>query len=95
MTGLHNPSLTDLLERDLAVRFGAPLIGGEELRVALGYPTAEALRQAISRGTVPVPVFAVAHRRGKFALIRDIAAWLAALRQGATDPAGGREVPMR
>ena len=95
MTALHSPTLTDLLERDLLMRFGAPLIGGEELRAALGYPTAEALRQAISRGTVPVPVFAVPHRRGKFALIRDIAAWLATLRQGAVDPANAQEVPMR
>ncbi|HEY8585864.1 MAG TPA: hypothetical protein VIL60_03945 [Rhodanobacter sp.] len=95
MTLPQQPPLTDLLERDLLVRFGAPLIGGEELRVALGYPTAEALRQAMSRGTVPVPVFAVPHRRGKYALVRDIAAWLATLRQGAVGPAGVQEVPMR
>lgn len=86
------PSLTELLERDLLTRYGSPLLGGEDLRSALGYPSAEAMRQAIARGTVPVPVFGVAHRRGKFALVRDVATWLAALRCTATD--GDRDVPM-
>lgn len=84
------PSLAELLEHDLVTRYGSPLLGGEDLRSALGYPSAEAMRQAISRGTVPVPVFAVAHRRGKFALVKDVAAWLAALRRTATN--GEKEV---
>lgn len=86
------PSLAELLERDLLTRYGSPLLGGEDLRSALGYPSAEAMRQAISRGTMPVPVFVVAHRRGKFALAKDVATWLAALRCSATD--GNRGVPM-
>jgi hypothetical protein len=81
------PSLAELLEHDLLTRYHAPLLGGDDLRSALGYPSVEALRQAISRGTVPVPVFSVEHRRGKFALTKDVAAWLAALRQGAECPA--------
>lgn len=92
---MTTPSLADLLERDLLVRYGAPLLGGDDLRSALGYPSAEALRQAIARGTVPVAVFAVAHRRGKFALTKDVAAWLAKLRQGAECLAPSKEVPMR
>jgi hypothetical protein len=76
-------SLADLLEQDLYARYGSPLLGGEALRVALGYPSAEALRQAMSRGTIPVPVFAIAHRRGKFALAKDVAIWLAKVRQAA------------
>ncbi|MBB5360783.1 hypothetical protein HDE76_004031 [Rhodanobacter sp. ANJX3] len=79
--------MAELLERDLLVRYGTPLLGGDDLRSALGYPSVEALRQAISRGTVPVPIFSVEHRRGKFALTKDVAAWLAALRQGAERPA--------
>lgn len=81
-------SLAELLERDLIARHGSPLLGGDNLRSALGYPSVEALRQAISRGTVPVPVFAVEHRRGKFALARDVAAWLATLRQSANHAGG-------
>lgn len=79
-------SFADLLERDLLARYGSPLLGGDDLRSVLGYPSVEALRQAICRGTVPVPVFAVEHRRGKFALTKDVAAWLAKLRQGASCP---------
>lgn len=79
-------SLADLLERDLLARYGSPLIGGEELRVALGYPSREALRQAIARGTVPVPLFPVPHRRGKFALVKDVAACLAQWRQSGDMP---------
>ncbi len=91
---LPSPSLADLLERDLLTRYGSPLIGGEELRTALGYPSTEALRQALARGTVPVPVFAVPHRRGKFALVKDVAGWLARLRQGACGAPTSEEVPM-
>ena len=90
-----SPSLADLLERDLLTRHGSPLLGGDDLRSALGYPSVEALRQAISRGTVPVPVFDVAHRRGKFALTKDVATWLAQLRQAATATAPCKEVSMR
>lgn len=88
------PSLADLLERDLLARYGSPLLGGTDLREALGYPSVEALRQAISRGTVPVPVFDIAHRRGKFALVKDVAAWLAQLRQ-STSGSTPKEVSMR
>lgn len=92
---MTTPSLADLLERDLLARYGTPLLGGDDLRSALGYPSGEALRQAISRSTVPVPVFAVAHRRGKFALTKDVAVWLAKLRQGTECPASSQEVTMR
>lgn len=53
------------------------MISGEHLRAALGYPTMEAFRQALSRKTVPIPVFPIPLRRGKFALVQDLARWLA------------------
>lgn len=56
------------------------MLSGDALRVALGYPSMEAFRQALSRKTVPVPVFSIKQRRGKFALVRDVAQWLAAQR---------------
>jgi len=65
------------LEEGLMKRFDTPLISGEDLQKALGYKSIDALRQAIVRKTVPVPVFTIAHRRGKYALIKDIAIWLA------------------
>ncbi|THD07780.1 hypothetical protein B1806_14540 [Metallibacterium scheffleri] len=60
------------------MRDDGALLSGERLRRALGYRSIDALRQAIVRGTIPVPVFTLPHRRGRFALARDVAAWLAA-----------------
>ena len=72
-------NLADALERDLLERHG-PLISDDALRVALGYKSMNAFRQALVRKTVPVPVFAISTRRGKYALVKDVAAWLAAQR---------------
>ena len=92
MTTNAQPSLVDLLERDLLARNGSPLIGGHDLRAALGYSSLDALRKASLKGRLPVPVFDVPHRKGKFALVKDVAVWLAHLRQSST--AGvGREGP--
>jgi hypothetical protein len=71
-----------LLERELLSKHG-PMMTGENLRIALGYPSKEAFRQAIARKTTPIPVFGIEKRRGKFALTKDVAAWLAAQRARA------------
>ncbi len=68
------------LEQKLMQRYDMPLLAGEDLRRALGYKSLDALRQAMQRDTVPVPVFAIENRRGKYALVRDIALWLATQR---------------
>lgn len=83
-----------ILEQDLLRRYG-PLIGHEELRQALGYPSMDAFRQAAVRKQLPVPVFVLPKRHGKYALVKDVAAWLAQCRATAVvpgspvDPAGG------
>lgn len=74
--------LAVMLERDLFERHG-PMIADEALRIALGYRSMDAFRQALVRKTVPVAVFSVANRRGKYALVKDVAAWLAANRYSA------------
>lgn len=58
-------------------RFG-PLLPCTALPRVLGYPTPSAFRQAVARGTVPVPIFKIPTRRGWFALASDVATWLAA-----------------
>jgi hypothetical protein len=84
--------LATLLERDL-IQLHGPMMTGESLRIALGYPSNDAFRQAISRKTIPIPVFDIEKRRGKFALTKDVAAWVAAQRERATaqsdEPKGG------
>ena len=68
--------LATALESDLLNRYG-PMLTGETLRLALGYPSMEAMRKAASRGTIPVPLFTIENRRGRFALAKDVAKWLA------------------
>ena len=84
MTKADN-ALIEALESDLLTRFG-PIVGNDDLCAALGYPSREAFRQALARGQLPVPVFALPKRRGKFALVKDVAAWLARCRADAVLP---------
>ena len=59
------------------------LMGNAGLRKAFGFPTVSALRFAIGKGTLPVPVFTIPGRKGHFALTHDVAASLAAYGQWA------------
>lgn len=61
-----------------------PMIGGDALWRVLGYASSDAFRQAYSRGLMPVPVFRIENRRGKFALAHDVARWLVTIRSSAT-----------
>lgn len=62
----------------LQEQFGL-LISGTALAKLLGYPSANAFRTAIYRGTVPIRMFEVSGRRGKFALTAEVETWLAEL----------------
>lgn len=68
--------LASELENKLYQSLG-PMVYGDALYKSLGYSSADAFRQALSRQTVPVDVFSIAKRRGKFALTRDVARWIA------------------
>jgi hypothetical protein len=70
-------ALAAQLEVDFLKLFGSPVITGEKLQKALGFKSIDALRQAVYRQTMPVPVFKLANRKGKYALIKDIAFYLA------------------
>lgn len=74
--------LAELLERELMGRYG-PLISNDDLRVALGYVSMDAFRQSLARKTIPIPVFPLPNRRGKYALVKDVAIWLSAQREAA------------
>ncbi|MBD3654292.1 hypothetical protein [Kangiella sp.] len=63
------------LEQDLIKAHGH-LIGNKELCRLLGFTNMAAFRQAIKREQLPIPVFGMENRRGKFALTKDIAAYL-------------------
>ena len=81
-------SLAEELERKLLALYG-PLLTGDELRSVLGYKSMDALRQSIVRKTIPVKVFTVENRRGKFAFTRDVAQWQASLQQNEHKETGG------
>lgn len=76
------PDLAKALEQNLSEKHG-PMIANDALRIALGYSSMDAFRQALARKTVPIPVFSLENRRGKYALVKDVAAWLAANRNNA------------
>lgn len=73
---MNKTELAKLLEDELVKEYGH-LLNGEAIRKTLAYPTNGALQQAISRDLLPIPVFNLENRKGKFALAKDVAAWLA------------------
>lgn len=83
-------SLSSLRESQLVTdmeRQYGPLMGGTALYRALGLPSAAASREAL-----PVQVFSIPHRRGRFALTREVALWLAGLK-ASTDGVVGLPAP--
>lgn len=74
--------LAKTLESDLLGKHG-PTMTGEDLLRALGYTSKDGFRQSVVKKTVPVPLFNMEHRRGKFALVKDIARYLAEQRYNA------------
>ena len=76
------------IEAELYAHIG-PLLFGERLYSALGYPSADAFRLAVFRNSVPVEIFSLPNRRGRFALSRDVARWLAEERIKAKSKGGG------
>ena len=80
-----NPEFSTLAEQisaDLLKEHG-PMLGGKSLCKTLGYSSMAAFRQAYARGTVPVTVFPIERRRGKYALANEVARWLAEQRLSA------------
>ncbi|MDT0627462.1 hypothetical protein [Alteromonas sp. W364] len=57
-----------------------PMMFGDLLRKALGYRSGDAFRQAARRGTLPIYTFKIENRRGRFAMTKDVAKWLASQR---------------
>jgi hypothetical protein len=91
-----NPRQEDIssierLEAEL-VRQHGHMLTGDALRCALGYPSMDALRQAHSRGTLPVLVFTIKNRRGKWALTHDVACWIIEQRNNASSVSDAEEV---
>lgn len=72
------------IEMDLLEQYGS-LLTGDALRRSLGFPSMAALHKAIQRNLLPVPIFQLKDRRGRFALAKDVAFWLAEQRNNAVN----------
>ncbi|WP_153013405.1 hypothetical protein [Aquitalea pelogenes] len=68
--------LTEELQ-DTLTRLYGPLLASRDLWKLLGYASPAAYRQARARKRLPVAEFEIEGRRGRFALTRDVARWLA------------------
>ncbi|HBO2177314.1 hypothetical protein [Pseudomonas aeruginosa] len=75
-------ALAKELEQTLTKRYGL-MLGSGVLWRELGYSSSAAFRVAIARGSVELPVFGISGRKGKFALAKDVAAWIAHQRYAA------------
>jgi hypothetical protein len=65
------------LERELMHAYGSPLLTGQKLAEAMGFRSIHSLRKQMSQKNFPIELFTINGRRGRFALVRDIALWLA------------------
>ncbi|WP_194866489.1 hypothetical protein [Pseudoalteromonas sp. PPB1] len=72
--------LAEDFETQLLRLYGSPVLSGENLSTALGYSSLDAFRQAIHRKTVPVPLYTMENRRGRYAYVKDVADFLATMR---------------
>ncbi|MDR6396871.1 hypothetical protein [Herbaspirillum seropedicae] len=84
MTNTDKPQSSDP-EAFLLERYG-PLLHGKNLWLTLGYVSAQSFRKAVRNGTVPVRIFAIENRRGRFAKTHEVAKWLTNLSAGAAAP---------
>ena len=62
--------------REALLQLHGPLLTGSVLAKALGHSSLASLRQARSRGQVPVHLFIIPHKKGLFAMTLDVANWL-------------------
>lgn len=65
------------LEADLYRLYQTPMLSGSNLQKALGFSSINGYRQAQTRKKLPIPVFQLENRRGSYALVKDVAFWLA------------------
>ena len=65
-----------ILEQRLIDRYGT-MLSSRALARELAYPSEQAYRQALMRGTMPIKTFTLPKRRGRYALTIDLARWIA------------------
>ena len=83
-------TLAGELERQLTAQYGR-MLGSGDLWRELGFASPGAFRKSLTRGSLMIPLFEIEGRRGRYALARDIAAWIAKQRLSAASELGIRQ----
>lgn len=86
-------ALAKILEADLVRKYGL-ILDTEELAEVLAFKSKVAFRHAAYRGHLPVKVFSIEHRKGQFALAKDVAVWIASKRSANSGLGDVKEQPM-
>jgi len=68
-----------LIEAELLKLYG-PVLTSQEISKILGFSTVHALRQAVLKGRLEIPLFRMAGKRGRFALTKEIASYVVSQR---------------
>jgi len=71
-------------EARLLDTYRSPILGAAVVRTLLGFPSQRAFGAAARCGYLPVKTFFLPGRRGRFARLTDMAAWLASIDAAAT-----------
>lgn len=77
LTEKEKQELAKQIEADLLKLYDSPILNLGQLQRALNYRSVAAVKQAINRNTFPVSTFVMPNRRNRFALAKDVAAFLA------------------
>ena len=67
-----------------------PWLGGSTLQKLLGFANADAMRRAVERRVLGLPIFVLPGRPGFYVLTQDLARWVITARRMAARP----ELPM-
>lgn len=76
----NTEAIRQQLHEQLTTQYG-PMVGGHRLNSLLGFATTDAMRRAIKRGKLQVPIFRLPGRPGNFALTIDLVDHIISFRQ--------------
>jgi len=77
MSDEEEADLMAQIDSELRATYGSHILTMHDITKALNYKSVSAVRQAIARNTMPIPLFNLPNRRGKFALTSEVAKFLA------------------
>lgn len=84
---LDMATLVQRLEATLIKRYGL-ILNADQLTEVLAFKSKVAFRQAAYKKHLPVAVFSIEHRKGQFALAKDVAIWIASQGNAKTENNG-------